>query len=199
MILLINAFIFSHLNCSSSIRGKCSEKLKYEVQKCIIFAAKVASNGRYWKRDLVTHMLKHLKWTNFNSVLQLKEASVMYENLHGSADSNAKKINFDLRYKVSLRITRNGTDLHIDYRKTAIGEKEISVSKQSCGIQSRWIYEIQIPSQRSKIICTNTSSTPNNHNMGILHNRLNNIQNFVIFFRQSVVSQRRETHPNTNQ
>ena len=30
----------------------------------------------------------------------------MYKNLHGSADSNVKKINFDLRNKVSQRITR---------------------------------------------------------------------------------------------
>ena len=40
-ILLINALIFSHLKYCSSIWGKCSEKLQYEVQKCINFAAKV--------------------------------------------------------------------------------------------------------------------------------------------------------------
>ena len=34
-ILLINALIFSHLNYCSSIWGKCSEELQYEVQKCI--------------------------------------------------------------------------------------------------------------------------------------------------------------------
>ena len=44
-ILLINALIFSHINYWRSIWGKCSEKLQYEVQKCINFAAKVASNG----------------------------------------------------------------------------------------------------------------------------------------------------------
>ena len=44
-ILLINALIFSHLNYCSSIWGKSSEKLQYEVLKsvkCINFAAKVA-------------------------------------------------------------------------------------------------------------------------------------------------------------
>ena len=46
-ILLINALLFSHLNYCSSIFGKCSEKQQYEVQKCINFAAKVASNGKY--------------------------------------------------------------------------------------------------------------------------------------------------------
>ena len=66
-ILLINALIFSHLNYCSSICGKCSEKLQYEVQKCINFAAKVASNGKYLKRDHVTPLLRNLKWINFNS------------------------------------------------------------------------------------------------------------------------------------
>ena len=54
-ILLINSLIFSHLNYCSSICGKCSEKLQHEVQKSINFAAKVASNGKYLKRDHVMH------------------------------------------------------------------------------------------------------------------------------------------------
>ena len=53
-ILLRNALIFSHLNNSSSIWGKFNEKLQHEVQKCINFAAKVASNGKYLKQDHVT-------------------------------------------------------------------------------------------------------------------------------------------------
>ena len=53
-IFLINSLIFSHLNYCSSIWGKCIEKLQYEVQKCINFDAKVASNGKYLKRDHVT-------------------------------------------------------------------------------------------------------------------------------------------------
>ena len=77
--------------------GKCSEKMQYEVQKCINFAAKVASNGKYVKRDHVTPLLRDLKWINFNSIVQLNEASFMYKNLYVSADSNVKKINFDLR------------------------------------------------------------------------------------------------------
>ena len=36
-ILLINALIFSHLNYCSSIWGKCSETLQYEVQKMYQF------------------------------------------------------------------------------------------------------------------------------------------------------------------
>ena len=63
-ILLINVLIFSHLNYCSSIWGKCSEKLRYEVQKCINFAAKIASNGKYLKRDHVTPLLRDLKWIN---------------------------------------------------------------------------------------------------------------------------------------
>ena len=128
IILLINAFIFSHLNYCSSIWGKCSEKLQYEVQKCINFAAKVASNGKYLKWDHVTPLLRDLKLINFIRILQLNEASFMYKNLHVSADSNLKKINFDLRNKVSQRITRNGSDVHIDYRRTIVGQKAVSVS-----------------------------------------------------------------------
>ena len=52
----------------------------------------------------------------------------MYKKLYASADSNVKKINFDLRNKVSQRITRNGSDVHIDYRRTAVGQKAVSVS-----------------------------------------------------------------------
>ena len=87
---------------------------------CINFAAKVASNGKYFKRDHVTPLLRDLKWINFNSILRLNEASFMYKNLYVSADSNVEKINFDLRNKVSQRITRNGSDVHIDYRRTAV-------------------------------------------------------------------------------
>ena len=52
----------------------------------------------------------------------------MYKNLYVSADSNVKKINFDLRNKVSQRITRKGSDVHIEYRRTAVGQKAVSVS-----------------------------------------------------------------------
>ena len=51
----------------------------------------------------------------------------MFKNLYLSADSNVKKINCDLRNKVSQRITRNGSDVHIDYRRTAVGQKAVSV------------------------------------------------------------------------
>ena len=37
----------------------------------------------------------------------------MHKNLYISADSNVKNINFDFRNKVSQRITRNGSDVHI--------------------------------------------------------------------------------------
>ena len=49
----------------------------------------------------------------------------MYKNPYVSADANVKKINFDLRNKVSQRITRNGSDVHIDYRKTAVGQNAV--------------------------------------------------------------------------
>ena len=52
----------------------------------------------------------------------------MYKNSNVSGDSIEKKINFQLRNKVSQRITRNGSDVHIDYRRTAAGQKAVSVS-----------------------------------------------------------------------
>ena len=52
----------------------------------------------------------------------------MYKNLYVSPDSNVKKINFDLRNKVSKRITGNCSDLHIDYRRTAVSQKAVSIS-----------------------------------------------------------------------
>ena len=60
----------------------------------------------------------------------------MYKNLCDSEDSNVKKINFGLRYKVSQGITRNGSDVHIDYRRTEVGQKAFLVSGANCGIRS---------------------------------------------------------------
>ena len=89
---------------------------------------KSGNNGKYLKRDHVTLLLRDLKWINFNGILRLNEASFIYEKMYVSADSNVKKINFDLRNKVSQRITRNGSDGHIDYRRTAVRQKAVSVS-----------------------------------------------------------------------
>ena len=56
----------------------------------------------------------------------------MYKNLYVSADSNVKRINFDLRNKVSQRITRNGSDIHIDYRRTACETKScLSIGRKA--------------------------------------------------------------------
>ena len=67
---------------------------------CINFAAKVASNGKYLKRDHVTSLLRDLKWINFNSILRLNEGPFIYKNQYVSSNSNVKKINFDLQNKV---------------------------------------------------------------------------------------------------
>ena len=123
---------------------------------------KVASNWEYVKRDHVTPILLDLKWINFNSILRLNEASFVYKILYVSADSNVKNINFDLRNKVSQRITRNGSDVHIVYRRTLqLWDKKLS-QYRACGIRSQWISEIQIPSFRSNVTCTNISLNINN-------------------------------------
>ena len=59
----------------------------------------------------------------------------MYKNLYVSADSNVKKINFDLQNKVSQEITRNGSDVHI--QRTAVDKKLSQYQAQSCGIRLR--------------------------------------------------------------
>ena len=162
-ILLINALIFSHLNYCSSIWGKWSAKQQNEVQICINFAAKVASNGKYLKRDHVTPLLRYLNYINSTSILRLNKASFMYKNLKDSTDSNVKKIYFDLRNKVSQRITRNGFDVHIDYRRTAVWQKAVSVSSAKLWNSIPMNIRNSIPSLSSKVICTNTSYNTNNH------------------------------------
>ena len=52
----------------------------------------------------------------------------MYKNLFVAADSTVKQTNFALRNKVSQRITRNGSDVHIDFRRIALGQKVVSAS-----------------------------------------------------------------------
>ena len=52
----------------------------------------------------------------------------MYTFFYVAADSNVKKINFDIRSKVLQRITRNDSNVHIDYRRTALVQKDVIVS-----------------------------------------------------------------------
>ena len=86
-----------------------------------MYQLKVASNGKYLKRDHVTPLLWDMKCINFNCILPPNEASFMCKNLYVSADSNVKKNNFDLRNKVSQRTSRNGSEVHMDYPRTAVG------------------------------------------------------------------------------
>ena len=83
----------------------------------------------------------------------------MYKNLYVSADSNVKKINFDLRNKVSHRITRNCSDVHIDYRRTAAVQKAVSVSgaKLWNSIPMNFRNSNTIVTFKSHTVCTNTS------------------------------------------
>ena len=78
--------------------------------------------GKYFKRDHVTSLLKHLESINLINV-QVNESSHMYQTLNGAADSNVKKINFDFRNTMSQRISRNVSDLNADYRRTATGQR----------------------------------------------------------------------------
>ena len=82
----------------------------------------------------------------------------MYKNMYVVADSNVKKINFDLRNKVSQKINRNGgSDIHIDFRRTALGQKAFSAS----GAKLWNSIPMDIRNSNTivplKVICTNTS------------------------------------------
>ena len=57
----------------------------------------------------------------------------MYKNLYVSADSNVKMIDLDLRNRVLQKVTRNGTDVYIDYRRTHWDKKLSQYRAQSSG------------------------------------------------------------------
>ena len=63
--------------------------------------------------------------------MRLNDASFMYKNLYVSADSNVKKINFDLRNKVSQRITRNGSDVHIESKNSSGTKSCLSIGRKA--------------------------------------------------------------------
>ena len=128
--------------------------MKYKMYK---ICRKSASNWNFSKRDHFTALLKDLKRINFNSILQLNEASLMYKKSPCIIRFKCEKDNFYLLNKVTQRITRNGSDLHIDSNNSNITKKLSQYQAQICGNQLWCIIEIQISSQRSKIICTNTS------------------------------------------
>ena len=75
--LAIDALVMSRINYCSAIWSKTSKEQLNSVQKCLNFAAKVACDGKYTKRDHVTPLMKDLKWLNIQYRLQLNEASYL--------------------------------------------------------------------------------------------------------------------------
>ena len=88
-----------------SVFRALSRSLSIKYKNVLTFAVKVSRNGKYLKREHVNPLLKDLKWINFNSLTVLSGASFMCKNHFVGGDLNVKKINFDLRNKVSLRTT----------------------------------------------------------------------------------------------
>ena len=66
--LVINALIFYPRNYCSSICGKCSEKMKYVVQKSTDLATKGASNRKYLKRELSEFSALPIKGLDLTSI-----------------------------------------------------------------------------------------------------------------------------------
>ena len=92
-ILIINLDMFSTNYCSSI----------YGVNAVKHYSMKYKS-GKQWEifKTRQRHpLLRDLKWINFNSMLWLNETSFMYKNRYALAVSNVKKINLDVRNKVS--------------------------------------------------------------------------------------------------
>ena len=104
----------------------------WSIQICINFAAKVASNAKFLKRDHVNPLLRNLKWINFNNLFRLNEPKeqIFERKICTCQQMQMWKmmINFDLRNKVLQWITKDGSDVHMDYRRKAVGQKAVSVS-----------------------------------------------------------------------
>ena len=89
----------------------------------------------------------------------------MYKNLYVSADLNVKKIYFDLRNKVSQRITRNGLDVST-YRlsKNSRGTKScLSIGRKAVEFNPdesqkfeyhRYVQKSYVPNQKFIVVAT---------------------------------------------
>ena len=93
--------------------------------------------------------------------------------------------NFDLRNMVSQRITKNGSDVFTDYRRTAVGQKAVSVT----GAKLWNLIPINI--RNSNTIVTFKCHMYQHlleHHMGTIPNLSNKSRTFVSSFTQSVVT-----------
>ncbi len=128
LLLTVYALIFSNVNYCQAIWGKCSQENLDKIQKCINFAAKVASNGTHKKSDHVTPLLKDLQWLRINKRIDIREAVCVYKSIHNY--SNAQCLQTTTRgEQLSLpRALRSDDTLHVEFRKTKMGQNAVSIS-----------------------------------------------------------------------
>ena len=151
-------------------------------------------SGKQWEifktrpRHPTISPLRDLKWINFNSVLLLNEASFMRIKICMFQQTQMwKRLTLTSQTNYHREwLERALMYISMDYRRTAVGQKAVSVSALSCGIRSRWISEIQMPSLRSKVLCSNHMGTnvtnPNLSNKKIdLRQFLHNVKEFDLF------------------
>ncbi len=128
-LLIINAIIFSHINYCLPIWGKCSSHLLERIQKCINFAAKVASKGNHTKFDHVTPLLNSLQWLSIHERLVLREATCIFKTLNNH--STAHTLQLPTRKQQSSypgRSLRNDLSLNTELRRTSKGNKAVSIN-----------------------------------------------------------------------
>lgn len=127
-LLVVYALVFSHLNYCSTIWGKCSKELLYQIQKSINFAAKVVCPGRHSKRDHVTPLLTELKWLKINQILNLNQAVFVHKTLQQADSSNIKTTVFTKLVSLTNRDIRHKNDLYLERSKTSVGSRALSIS-----------------------------------------------------------------------
>ena len=125
-LLLINSLVLSHLHNCSLIWGHCSLTAKNMLQRSVNFAAKVACDGTYRKRDHVTPLLKSLQWLSVNNIIKANIATFMHKALFHSAHPN--KIEFKARQDVTGRKTRGCTQIDIARCRTETGKKNMATT-----------------------------------------------------------------------
>ena len=128
-ILIIHALIFSHINYCQTIWGKSSQENLNSIQKCINFAAKVTSKGKYKKSDHVTNLLKDLQWLNINNRQILREAVCIYKNINQYSNAHCLQIHTrQQQASLNTKHMRNENNIHIEFRKTKIGKSAVSIT-----------------------------------------------------------------------
>ena len=126
-LMLIDALVFSMINYCSLIWGRCNEKSKDEIQRTVNFAAKVVSEGNFYKKDHVTPLINKLKWISCRDTLLVNEAVFVYKSLHEKINMNVNNIRYRKKQDVTGKLTRHVNNIFIPRTEKSIGQKAVSI------------------------------------------------------------------------